>query len=80
MRLWLRQLLLTASLLALVVVLARMHSGSATLVLFLALIAGSLASVPLLRCPHCGRYALMRPSGWSVPWPGTRCRYCGREY
>jgi hypothetical protein len=34
----------------------------------------------LLRCPHCGRYALKTFSGLYVPWAGYRCRYCGKPY
>jgi hypothetical protein len=80
MRLWVRQLSFLAGFLALTIVLASFHSGVATLLLFVALVAGSVASVRALRCPHCGEYALTRPSGWSAPWPGTHCRWCGREY
>ena len=34
----------------------------------------------LIRCPHCGRLATIRPSGVASPDVGSSCRYCNREY
>ena len=34
----------------------------------------------ILRGPHCGRYAVVRASGWRRPLVGSRCSYCGREF
>ncbi len=34
----------------------------------------------LLRCPHCGEYALRIRSGCYVQWAGSKCRHCGRSY
>ena len=34
----------------------------------------------LLKCPHCGRAAIIKPSGVATPSVGDRCRHCGKEY
>lgn len=33
-----------------------------------------------LRCPHCHRFAIHKPSGGATPFVGDRCRYCGESY
>ena len=40
----------------------------------------AIAQFRLFRCPHCGKLAIFTPSGWSTPFVGDKCRYCGREY
>ena len=34
----------------------------------------------LLNCPHCGRSAIITPSGMATPLVGNVCRHCGKEY
>ena len=34
----------------------------------------------LFRCPHCGKLAVIRPSGVATPFVGSTCAYCHREY
>ncbi len=48
--------------------------------IFLWFLAFGLAQFILLRCPHCKRLAIKTPRGAYVPWTGTRCRYCRKEY
>ena len=33
-----------------------------------------------LKCPHCRRVGIITPLGFSTPWVGDRCRYCGKDY
>ena len=34
----------------------------------------------VLRCPHCGKWAVLRPSGMASPFVGMKCAYCGNDY
>ena len=80
MRLWSRYIVVLVPTLALTVYFGSRGSGLGTLLMFVTPFAATLISLRYLSCPHCGRYALMRPNAWSAPWPGTHCRHCGSEY
>lgn len=40
------------------------------------IVGGNLLSFAVLRCPHCGWWASLSPSTWSMTWPGHHCRRC----
>lgn len=44
--------------------------------------AFGIAQLFVLRCPYCGRSAtrLRGDVPWHVPWAGSRCRHCGKDY
>jgi hypothetical protein len=63
------------------VVSAYGERSTGVLVLALAWVAlAGIAQYFWLRCPHCHRSALQRPSGDATPFVGDACRYCGRAY
>lgn len=34
----------------------------------------------LFKCPHCGKLAILAPSGVFIPFVGKKCRYCNKDY
>lgn len=55
-------------------------NDAAVLVVLLLFVAFGIAQFILLRCPHCGNVATIRPSGFVTPLVGKRCRYCGTPF
>lgn len=85
MRLWLRALLLFPAVLVLGVcsVLAGLAKvGGLPLPIWLLgwLMLGNALLFLGLRCPHCRRWAVVRPSGTVSPIVGHACRHCGTRY
>jgi hypothetical protein len=56
------------------------HGSAWAGVLILWFLTFTVAQFWLLKCPHCAKLAIFRPSGWASPWVGSRCRYCGKKY
>jgi hypothetical protein len=40
----------------------------------------SLGQYWWFRCPHCRRFAILRPWGFFSPFVGYKCAYCHKPY
>ena len=84
MKLWVKGLLLYGAFLGVpfigVNLIDRVPEGIVPILFCLWMCGFALAAFVFIRCPHCGESGFRTPSGWRVPWTGTKCRYCGEDY
>ena len=84
MRFWLRSLLIVVATIAAFFAIMRAERtpfGVPTIAwLFALVVVANGALYAFLRCPNCGKWACMNPSGRAFVLVGMRCRYCDVEY